>query len=171
MILERADTMRAAVYSTFALVSFLSQTGSSLANEGASGWQTTVILSTPDARDAHAGPAKSKEIATGALGAHELEGIASYYWHGEVTASGEPYDKRALTAAHRTLPFDSRVRVTDKASGNSVIVRINDRGPFISGRVIDLSEAAAEVIGMTQRGLTPVHLEVLAGPDSTEDRR
>jgi rare lipoprotein A len=91
-----------------------------------------------------------------------LKGIASYYWQGRKTASGEPFDKGELTAAHRTLPFNSLVRVTDSRTGNSVVVRINDRGPFIAGRVIDLSEKAAEVIGMTGRGLTPVELEVLS---------
>ena len=92
---------------------------------------------------------------------HGLKGIASFYWQGQKTASGEPFNKRELTAAHRTLPFNSLVRVTDSHTGNSVVVRINDRGPFIAGRVIDLSEKAAEVIGMTGRGLTPVELEVL----------
>ena len=134
-------------------------------------WQTTVIRAAPPVGRGQTGPAIGSKLLTGALGRHALEGIASYYWHGETTASGEPFDKRAMTAAHPTLPFDSRVRVTDKASGKSVVVRINDRGPFVPGRVIDLSEAAAEAIGMTHRGLVPVRLEVLAGPDSAEGRR
>jgi rare lipoprotein A len=96
--------------------------------------------------------------------AHKLKGVASYYWQGHTTASGERFDKRALTAAHKTLPFNSLVRVKDSRTGNSVVVRINDRGPFIPGRVIDLSEMAAEVIGMKGRGVTPVELEVLAIP-------
>lgn len=116
-------------------------------------WQTTVLRA-PAAIGSR----------TGSVRQHALEGIASYYWQGRVTASGEPFDRAALTAAHPTLPFNSLVRVTDRTSGSSVVVRINDRGPFSPGRVIDLSEAAAEIIGMTRRGLTPVGIEVLAGP-------
>lgn len=94
-------------------------------------------------------------------GRHALAGIASYYWQGTKTASGEPFNKRDMTAAHPTLPFGTRVKVHCKSTGRDVIVRINDRGPFKPGRVIDLSEAAAEVIGMQGRGLTPVQLTVL----------
>jgi rare lipoprotein A len=78
-----------------------------------------------------------------------------------VTATGERFDPTAMTAAHRTLPFGTRVRVTRLDTGNSVVVRINDRGPFKPGRVIDLSERAAENLGMTGIGVTPVRLEVL----------
>ena len=92
---------------------------------------------------------------------HALTGKASYYWQGQMTATGERFDKRALTAAHKTLPFGTRVRVTRVDTGNSVVVRINDRGPFKPGRVIDLSERAAETIGMTGVGVAPVQLEVL----------
>ncbi len=92
---------------------------------------------------------------------HSLNGIASYYWQDQMTATGERFNKRELTAAHRTLPFGTRVRVTRLDTGSSVIVRINDRGPFKPGRVIDLSERAAEDIGMTGAGLTNVSLEVL----------
>jgi rare lipoprotein A len=92
---------------------------------------------------------------------HALSGIASYYWQGTQTASGEPFDKRAMTAAHPSLPFGTKVRVFCKSTGRQVVVRINDRGPFKPGRVIDLSEGAAEVIGMRGRGLTTVQLEVM----------
>lgn len=92
---------------------------------------------------------------------HSLTGIASYYWQEQMTATGERFNKRDLTAAHKTLPFGTRVRVTRVDTGANVIVRINDRGPFKPGRVIDLSERAAEDIGMTGRGLTAVRLEVL----------
>lgn len=91
-------------------------------------------------------------------------GTASYYgrrFHGRRTANGERFDMNALTAAHRTLPFGSIVRVTNPANGRSVTVRINDRGPFISGRVIDLSRAAARRIGMIRRGHAPVEIELL----------
>ena len=90
---------------------------------------------------------------------------ASYYGvqhHGRKTASGERFNMRALTAAHRTLPFGTRARVTNLRSGRSVVVRINDRGPAArTRRAIDLSRAAAEQIGMIQAGLVPVRIEVL----------
>ncbi len=76
------------------------------------------------------------------------------------TASGEQFNPRDLTAAHRTLPFGTRLRVTNLATGQSVSVRVNDRGPFIAGRVVDVSLSAAEVLGMVDRGITKVKLEV-----------
>ena len=92
---------------------------------------------------------------------HALAGNASYYWEDQTTATGEHFDRRALTAAHKTLPFGTRVRVTCDDTGKSVIVRINDRGPYKEGRVIDLSERAAESLGMTSVGIAAVRLEVL----------
>lgn len=92
---------------------------------------------------------------------HATAGLASFYSEEQTTAAGERFDKRALTAAHRTLPFGTRVRVTRADTNESVVVRINDRGPFREGRVIDLSERAAEVLRMTGRGTAPVRLEVL----------
>ncbi len=95
-------------------------------------------------------------------------GKASWYggkFHGRKTASGERFDKRALTAAHRKLPFGTMVRVTSVNTGRSVTVRINDRGPFgRRERIIDLSEAAAESIGMKSAGVVSVKLEVLSLP-------
>ena len=89
-------------------------------------------------------------------------GIASVYaYHGSKTASGERANRHGLTAAHRTLPFGTRVKVTNKRNGRSVVVTINDRGPFIKGRIIDLSRGAAGVIGMTGSGVAPVSVEVL----------
>jgi rare lipoprotein A len=96
--------------------------------------------------------------------ADAASGMASWYgpkFHGKPTASGEAFDQTALTAAHRTLPFGSRVRVRDARTGRSVVVRINDRGPFAKGRVIDLSKAAARKIGLVERGVGRVTLEVL----------
>jgi rare lipoprotein A len=93
--------------------------------------------------------------------AHALEGLASYYCQGHQTSSGEPYDRYALTAAHRTLPFGTKVRVTNLDNGLSVVVIINDRGPFKAGRVIDLSEAAAFAIAMTAGGIARVRLELV----------
>jgi len=92
-------------------------------------------------------------------------GIASWYVHvTRRTASGERYDRADYTAAHRTLPFGARVRVRNTTNGESVMVRINDRGPFVRGRIIDLSEAAAKKIGMVSPGLAPVEIEVVSLP-------
>ncbi|MCT2399837.1 septal ring lytic transglycosylase RlpA family protein [Novosphingobium mangrovi (ex Huang et al. 2023)] len=96
------------------------------------------------------------------------EGIASYYGNefaGSRTASGERFDPSALTAAHRTLPFGSRVQVTNEATGDSVIVTINDRGPFHGKRLIDLSEAAAKEIGLARAGHGRVQLALLSSND------
>jgi rare lipoprotein A len=94
-------------------------------------------------------------------------GIASWYgapYHGQRSASGEIYDQEKLTAAHRTLPFGTRVRVHRAGREESVVVRINDRGPFVKSRIIDLSRAAAVRLGMTDRGVAPVIVEVVASP-------
>jgi rare lipoprotein A len=91
-------------------------------------------------------------------------GVASYYadpYHGKPTASGEVFDMHALTAAHRSYKFGTRVRVTHLGNNRSVIVRINDRGPFVRGRVIDLSLAAAEGLQMVKSGLAKVRLEIV----------
>ena len=88
-------------------------------------------------------------------------GIASFYNEGVITANGEKFVPSELTAAHRTLPFGTRLRVTDVATGQTVMVRINDRGPFISGRVVDLSQSAAETLGIVERGVAKVKLEVV----------
>ena len=88
-------------------------------------------------------------------------GLASFYRHHTRTASGEKFDERELTAAHRTLPFGTRLRVTSVATGRSVTVRVNDRGPYVSGRVVDLSYSAAQEIGMVGRGVTKVKVDVV----------
>src|SRR5262245_5296799 len=91
-------------------------------------------------------------------------GMATWYGprhHGGPTASGEGFDMRALTAAHRTLPFGTRVRVTNLKNHRAVVVRINERGPFGAGRIIDLSRAAAVEIGMIDDGVVPVTVEVV----------
>jgi rare lipoprotein A len=84
-------------------------------------------------------------------------GLASSYGEGSETASGETFNPKELTAAHRTLPFGTRVRVTNHSNGRSVVVTINDRGPFVSGRIIDVTPAAAHALGMS--GLAPVTIE------------
>lgn len=105
------------------------------------------------AHDAHAGKA-----------GQSFSGVASWYggkFHGRKTANGERYDMNKLTAAHKSLPFGTRVKVTNRKNGRSVIVRINDRGPYAGKRVIDLSRKAAEAVGMIRSGIAPVTVEVL----------
>lgn len=91
-------------------------------------------------------------------------GIASYYadkHHGQLTANGETFDMNALTAAHKTLPFGTKLKVTSLANNRSVMVRVNDRGPFVKGRIIDLSLGAAKELQMVQSGLAEVKLEII----------
>jgi len=99
----------------------------------------------------------------------DLEGLASYYaepYHGRKTASGEIFDTyQGMTAAHKTLPFNTMVRVTNKTNGREVDVRINDRGPFVEGRVIDLSLRAAREIDLVGPGVAPVKLKILKDGD------
>jgi rare lipoprotein A len=97
-------------------------------------------------------------------------GQASFYGNepgegGPLTANGERYNPGGLTAAHRTLPFGTRVRVTSPNTGRSVVVRINDRGPFVGGRAIDLSVGAARALGLTSSGVGTVRMDVLGGGD------
>jgi len=92
-------------------------------------------------------------------------GVASYYagrWHGRRTASGERFDMHEMTAAHRTLPFGTHVRVTNLGNGRAVVVRVNDRGPWKKARVIDVSYAAALKLGMIGPGTARVRLEIVA---------
>jgi rare lipoprotein A len=106
----------------------------------------------------------SARIATAKETPTAQTGVASYYadqYHGKPTASGEVFDMRALTAAHRSYKFGARVKVTHLGNNRSVIVRINDRGPFVQGRVIDLSLAAAEELQMVKSGLARVKLEIV----------
>ncbi len=93
--------------------------------------------------------------------AKSVVGWASYYKMGKRTANGEHYNPNGLTAAHRSLPFGTRVLVTNLKNGKSVIVRINDRGPFIKGRVMDLSFGAAKVVGLNQSGIAKIKFTVL----------
>ena len=91
-------------------------------------------------------------------------GLASYYghqYHGRTTANGETYDENKLTAAHRTLPFGTRVRVTNLENGKSVLLRVNDRGPFVDGRIIDVSWQAAQDLDFVQEGVVKARVEVL----------
>ena len=107
------------------------------------------------------GCAASSSRGTTHGGGVSESGVASYYahkYHGRKTASGERFDMNDMTAAHKTLPFGTRVRVTNLGNGKSVTVRINDRGPFVKGRVIDLSLAAAKKLDMVNAGLAQVRL-------------
>jgi len=94
-------------------------------------------------------------------GGSSFSGNASYYWEPQALASGGRFNPNALTAAHKTLPFGTRVRVTNQRNGQSVVVTINDRGPYVGGRVIDLSAAAAGAISMKGAGVAPVSVTVL----------
>jgi peptidoglycan lytic transglycosylase len=89
------------------------------------------------------------------------QGVASFYTEGTLTASGEKFNTHELTAAHPTLPFGTRLRVTNVASGRSVTVRVNDRGPYVAGRVVDVSYSAANALGMVGKGVAKVKLDVV----------
>jgi rare lipoprotein A len=100
----------------------------------------------------------------GAVGTSQV-GMASWYGgrhHGGPTASGERFDKNAMTAAHKHLKMHTRVRVVHRRTGKSVVVRINDRGPYVRGRIIDLSEAAAKKLGIVREGVAPVKITVIS---------
>lgn len=105
---------------------------------------------------------------------HFEEGLASWYggkFHGRQTASGERYDKNGISAAHKTLPFGTVVLVTNLDNGKTLRVRVNDRGPFVKGRVIDVSEGAAKLLGMRAAGIAKVRLELVGRlPDAKDSR-
>lgn len=111
-------------------------------------------------------PARRKRTRSGSSdadsgGGATYSGQASYYWEPQALASGGRFNPNALTAAHKTLPFGTRVRVTNQRNGQSVDVVINDRGPYVGGRIIDLSKAAAGAINMQGAGVAPVTVRVL----------
>jgi rare lipoprotein A len=104
-------------------------------------------------------------VVPGAMSTGPVErGVASYYgdhYHGRKTASGEYYSMHAMTAAHPTLPFGTQVRVTNLDNGRTIEVRINDRGPFVDGRIIDLSRRAAARLDFIEQGVVPVTVEII----------
>ncbi len=104
---------------------------------------------------------KSQASQSYSSGGGSYSGKASYYWQPQKVASGGWFNPNAMTAAHKTLPFGTKVRVTNLNNGKSVVVTINDRGPYVAGRVIDLSRAAAKAISMTGSGVVPVNMTVL----------
>ncbi len=129
----------------------------------------SLVTNKPSAGTKKHTPFATNKQAAGAQDA--LYGIASFYTEGSETASGEKLDGHKLTAAHRTLPFGTRVRVTNVANGRSVTVRINDRGPFVPGRVVDVSYSAAERLGIMERGITKAKLgSFFPAPKSTNHR-
>ena len=110
-------------------------------------------------------PAAEAKTATAQAGDHRLSGLAAVYsdrLNGHKTASGKRYDKTALTAAHPTLPFGSKVKITNEKNGKSVVVTINDRGPTQPDRVLDISQAAAKKLGIGPKGMAPVTAEVVS---------
>lgn len=131
------------------------------------GAQTAAPASGPAALPAASAPAAAAPApaVAAAAGSDAMEGLAAYYSNrlaGRKTASGQVFRQSQLTAAHPTLPFGTKVKVTHAQNGRSVVVVINDRGPTQPGRVIDLSRAAAGKLGMLRAGLAPVKLEVVA---------
>ncbi len=102
--------------------------------------------------------------ASGTVAGFQQRGVASYYgdgFHGNLTANGETFDMYALTCAHLTLPFDTVIRVINLDNDREVTVRVNDRGPYVGGRIIDLSTGAAEELGMLDAGIANVFLRVI----------
>lgn len=131
----------------------------------AGGWWAVALVAT-----GCAAPVVSRPGPERAVPGAEWTGQASWYGHphhGRRTASGEVFDRAALTAAHPTLPFGTRLLVTNLANGRSVEVLVNDRGPFAAGRIIDVSEAAAERLGARQAGVFPVRIQVIGLPAAT----
>ena len=160
MILLRSRLKGAHLLAALALSGFLTSTA------GRAVTPITVQKAVEEAKDEDALPAQPEVAEAPAEVQAEPagEGVASFYGNelaGNRTASGERFNPRALTAAHRTLPLGSKLRVTNKSNGKSVVVRINDRGPFHKGRLIDVSYAAAQQISMIGAGKAAVKLELL----------
>ena len=126
----------------------------------------TPTLASP--ASAPSGPPHAVERQPHVPGVYVEEGVASWYgfpFQGRRTSNGEIYEMHEFTAAHRTLPFNTVVRVTNLRNGKQTEVRINDRGPFVANRVIDLSLSAAQEIDIVGTGTAPVHLDIISGPN------
>jgi rare lipoprotein A len=131
---------------------------------------STAASATPSVNSIQPSSIESKQLIAQSVGQ------ASFYGNqpgegGPLTANGERYNPGGLTAAHRTLPFGTRVRVTSPSTGRSVVVRINDRGPYAGNRVIDLSVGAARAIGLTSSGVGTVRMEVVGGGEGRRQGR
>jgi rare lipoprotein A len=127
------------------------------------------MVSTPQPSIAKSGPAKKPTELKGPVSAQT--GQASWYgkaFAGKPTASGEIFNHELLTAAHQSLPLGTKVKVTNVTNGKSVEVKVNDRGPYVGGRIIDLSRAAARALGMIEDGLTEVRLETISLPRESQ---
>ena len=125
---------------------------------------TDSIINNQEAQDNSPKPAQESRVSKTADAPQVQSGKASWYGpglHGKLTASGETFDQTAMTAAHNSLPLGSKAKVTNLSNGRSVEVRINDRGPFVPDRIIDLSRAAARAIGILDRGITWVRVELI----------
>jgi rare lipoprotein A (peptidoglycan hydrolase) len=126
---------------------------------------TAVIAAKPVKKSGASGQVHKVSYAPASVKTQFISsGVASYYgpgFHGRRTANGETFNMHAMTAAHRTLPFGTKLRVTNLNNGQSTIVRVNDRGPYVGGRIIDLSVAAAKSIGSTHSGVAHVNIEVI----------
>ena len=132
--------------------------------------RSTDVPETPATSPAGPAPKRNKPAPTPAPSGYTEQGNASWYgepFHGRRASNGEIYDMYKLTAAHRTLPFETMVRVTNLNNGKSTVVRITDRGPFVDNRIIDLSLAAAREVDSVGSGVVPVRVEVLGGVDPT----
>ena len=135
--------------------------------------QTTVVSQRSDLREArHASLEPNRRVASvkkhTPFASHKTadtkiasQGVASFYTEGTETASGEKFNTHELTAAHPTLPFGTRLRVTNVSTGRSVTVRVNDRGPYVPGRIVDVSYSAADALGMVGKGIANVKLDVV----------
>lgn len=131
-----------------------------IADKPANARKTATVARTPVVERAER-PVRQARRAAPEATSYTLDGKASFYWQPQPLASGGRFNPDAFTAAHKTLPFGTRVRVTNKYNGQSVNVVINDRGPYIAGRIIDLSRAAAGAINMKDKGVVPVSVQVL----------
>jgi peptidoglycan lytic transglycosylase len=168
-----AVILSAATLAACAQSSVVRNTGSSYqaAPETSEGWNRSALVRPTPRRLAgvRRSQGANRHVATGhrrhtRLARHGGAGsrqVASFYSHDSGTASGEKFDPHELTAAHRTLPFGTRLRVTNLANGRSVTVRVNDRGPFVRGRTVDVSASAAEALKMTERGVANVKVDVV----------
>jgi rare lipoprotein A len=124
---------------------------------------TTTVITAAMITTCFGGPATAA-TSKAAQQLKQISGSASWYggtFHGRKTANGERYNMYGMTAAHKSLPFGTKVRVTNQKNGKAVVVRINDRGPYVGIRVIDLSKGAATAVGMIGSGVAPVKIEVL----------
>lgn len=132
-------------------------------------YQETVTAKIEVPQEAPSVVEKLNTVASNTVRKFSQTGMASWYgrqFHGRKTASGETFDMHALTAAHRTLPLNCYVRVTNQTNGKSVVVKINDRGPFHGNRVLDLSYGAAKLLGITDAGMAKVSIERVDTPTS-----